>query len=123
MGAVWQEVGHISDRLVALGRSTIEIQVVWSGRGTVQRVSILVQHRSITWEGEELCRVIWHKVGNDTATKVEDVVGLALSNSCVAVKNKPPAYLFASACLNVQRRVERGRMGRRREERRRGKKN
>ena len=62
MGAVWQEVGHIPDRLVALGRSTIEIQVVWSGRGTVQRVSILVQHRSITWEGEELCRVIWYKV-------------------------------------------------------------
>ena len=66
-----------------------------------------------------MCRVIWHKVGNDTATKVEDVVGLALSNSCVAIKNKPPSYLFASACLNVRRRVERGRMGRRREERRR----
>ena len=50
-------------------------------------------------EGEELYRVIWYKVGNDTATKVEDVVGLALSDSCVAVKNKSPSYLFASACV------------------------
>ena len=91
MRAVWQEVRRLSDRLVALCRCSIKVEVDWTSRRAAQYASIRLQvlHSLVAANQEKVGNFWWNKVRNNTSSQAEGIDVVTTAECSVVVEDEP----------------------------------